>query len=50
MTLAKTVYVLYITRSSLSQIAFSHGISPSPPLQSLFVFCELHSSLQRVFR
>ncbi|ESD29618.1 hypothetical protein HMPREF1600_01133 [Escherichia coli 907715] len=50
MTLAKTVYVLYITRSSLSQIAFSHGISPGPPLQSLFVFCELHSSLQRVFR
>ncbi|MCN8054678.1 DUF1819 family protein, partial [Escherichia coli] len=38
MTLAKTVYVLYITRSSLSQIAFSHGISPGPPLQSLFVF------------
>ena len=49
MTLAKTVYVLYITRSSLSQIAFSHGISPGPPLQSLFVFCELHSSLQRAW-
>lgn len=34
--------------ASISQIAISHGIPPLLPLQSSFVFCELHSSLQRV--